>query len=88
MDAAKLLDDDAEGSREERTYRMWINSLGVKDGNIQNLYEECKDGVLLCKVLDRVRPGCINWKTVDQTTKNPFKRGVNCKEAVDAAKRK
>lgn len=86
-DAAKLLEDDAEGTREERAYRMWINSLGIKDGNINNLYEESKDGVLLCKVLDKVRPGCVDWKNVDETTKNPFKRGVNCQEVINAAKK-
>ncbi|MCQ2820596.1 MAG: hypothetical protein MJ252_25300 [archaeon] len=88
MDAAKLMDDDNEGSREERAYRMWMNCLGVKDGDIQNLYEESKDGVLLCKVLDKVRPGCINWKNVDQNTKNPFKKGVNCNEVINGAKKK
>ena len=30
-DAAKLLDDDAEGAREERAFRMWINSLNLQD---------------------------------------------------------
>ena len=32
-EAAKLLDDDVEGAREERAFRMWINSLGLIDGN-------------------------------------------------------
>lgn len=86
-DAAKLLEDDAEGTREERAFRMWINSLGVKEGNVTNLYQECRDGILLLKVLDKVRPGCVDWKKVDQKTNNKFKHGVNCQEAVDAAKK-
>ncbi|MCQ2821006.1 MAG: hypothetical protein MJ252_27425 [archaeon] len=49
MEAAKLMEDDNEGSREERSYRMWVNSLGVTDGNISNLYEECKEAILLLK---------------------------------------
>ena len=32
-EAAKLLDDDVEGAREERAFRMWINSLGLNDDN-------------------------------------------------------
>ena len=43
-EAAKLLDDDVEGAREERAFRMWINSLGLSDEqgdpiHINNLYE-------------------------------------------------
>lgn len=38
-------------------------------------------------VEERVKPGCVNWKIVDEKTKNPFKKGVNCNEAVDAAKK-
>lgn len=64
MDAAKLLDDDVEGAREERAFRMWINSLGLNDENgepihINNLYEESRDGLLLLRTLDRIKPGCV-----------------------------
>lgn len=86
-EAAKLLEDDAEGCREERAFRMWINSLGLEGVHINNLYEECKDGLLLLKIIDKIKPGTVNWKIVEQTSKNPFKLTVNCNEAVDAAKR-
>lgn len=86
-DAAKLLEDDAEGCREERAFRMWINSLGLEGIHINNLYEECRDGLLLLKIIDKIKPGTVNWKIVEQTSKNPFKLTVNCNEAVDAAKR-
>lgn len=87
FDAAKLLDEDQEGSREERAYRMWINCLGITDANITNLYEECKDGVLLCRVLDKVRPGCVAWKKIDKNPKNPFKKGINCATVIETAKK-
>ena len=86
-DAAKLLDDDAEGSREERAYRMWLNSLGITEGNISNLYEESKDGILLCKVLDKIRPGCVEWKKVDKKAKNSFTKGVNCQQVIESSKK-
>ena len=53
-EAAKMLEDDAEGTKEERSYRLWINSLGIEDVNITNLYEECKDGMLLLRVIDKI----------------------------------
>ena len=37
-DAAKLLDDDAEGGREERAFRMWSNSLDLPGGVHINNY--------------------------------------------------
>ena len=88
MKANKLLDDDEEGGREERSFRTWINSLkleGVK--KVNNLYEECRSAILLLKMIDKIKPGTVQWKKVELKTKNPFKVGVNCQEVIDAAKR-
>ena len=92
IDAAKMLDDDIEGAREERAFRMWINSLGLtdQDGNIvyiNNLYEEAKDGLVLLRTLERVKPSVVNWKIVDQRPNNVFKRLINCNEVIDASKK-
>ena len=43
--------------------------------------------IIFFSVEERVKPGCVNWKIVDEKTKNPFKKGVNCNEAIDAAKK-
>ena len=91
-EAAKLLDDDVEGAREERAFRMWINSLGLNDENgepihINNLYEESRDGLLLLRTLDKIKPGCVNWKIVDKKPNNPFKKTVNCGEVIEASKK-
>lgn len=87
FEKAKLLDDDVEGSREERAFRMWMNSLGIEETYVNNLYEDCKGGVLLLKVFDRIKPGCVEWKKVDKVSTNKFKKLVNCNECVDAAKK-
>ena len=91
-EAAKLLDDDVEGAREERAFRMWINSLGLSDEqgdpiHINNLYEESKDGTLMLRTLDKIKPGVVNWKIVDKKPNNPFKKTVNCNEVIDASKK-
>ena len=91
-EAAKLLDDDVEGAREERAFRMWINSLGLNDDNgepihINNLYEESRDGILLLRTLEKIKPGVVNWKIVDKKANNPFKKTVNCNEVIDASKK-
>ena len=91
-EAAKLLDDDVEGAREERAFRMWINSLGLVDDarepiHINNLYEESKDGILLLRTIEKIRPGIINWKIIDKKPNNPFKQTVNCNEVIDSSKK-
>jgi len=84
--AAGLLDDDVEGSREERAFRMWINSLGIDGVYVNNLYEDVKDGIVLLKVLDRIEPGIVNWKKVEMNCNNKFKKVNNCNEAVNVGK--
>ena len=84
----KILDDDEEGAREERSFRTWTNSLkleGIK--KVNNLYEECRSAILLLKMIDKIKPGAVHWKKVELKTKNPFKIGINCQEVIDASKR-
>lgn len=53
---------DEEGSREERAFRYWINSLELDDTDlITNLYDACKDGKVLLRVCDKVKPGSVDW---------------------------
>lgn len=60
-DLAGIIDDDVEGSREERSFRMWCNSLGVDNVYLNNLYDDIKDGIILLKILDKIEPGSVNW---------------------------
>lgn len=40
---AEMMTDDAQTSREERCFRLWINSLGV-DSYVNNLFEDVRAG--------------------------------------------
>ena len=87
-DAAHLLDDDVEGSREERAYRMWMNSLGIDDFYVNNLHEEARDGLIILKVMDRIIPGSVIWKNVEKKPgHNRIKRQINCQQVVETATR-
>ena len=67
---ADLLDDEnEEDSREERVFRMWINSQGIDDCYVNNLYEDLRDGCVLLKVEDKVEPGVVVWKKSEYTSK-------------------
>jgi len=76
------MDDDGGDSREERMFRMWINSLGIEDLYVNSLYQDCRDGLVLLKVLDKVEPGIVSWPKVEKNPNNRFKRIANCQYAV------
>lgn len=66
----QLIDDDVEGTREERAFRLWINSLGIDGVYIDNLFDGLSDGYLLCRVVDRIDDKVVTWKNVDKAPKN------------------
>jgi len=75
-------------TREEKTFRNWMNSLGV-DPFVNSLYQDLKDGLVLLQLFDKVQPGIVDW---DKVNKKPFKklggnmkRLENCNYAIDLA---
>ena len=85
-EAAKMLDDDVEGTEEERAYRMWINSLNIEDVYCNNLYEDGRDGVMHSKIINRLKAGTIDMKKIDLKAKNKFALSGNCTQVVNGAK--
>lgn len=49
---------------------------------INNLFEDCTDGLVLLKVLDLISPGIVAWKQVEMKPTNKFKKVSNCNYAV------
>jgi hypothetical protein len=76
---AEMMDFDSSGTREERAFRMWMQSLGLE---VNNLFEDVRDGVLLLKLFDAIEPGIVSWKQVNMTCKNKFKKVENCNYVV------
>jgi len=75
-------------TREEKTYRNWINSLGIKP-QVNYLYTDLQNGVPLLKLEDHISPGIINWKRVNLPPYKTFggfmRRIENCDYAVTVA---
>ncbi|XP_019859573.1 PREDICTED: plastin-2-like [Amphimedon queenslandica] len=75
-------------TREEKTFRNWMNSLGVNPF-VNSLYQDLKDGNVLLQLFDKVKPGIVKWEKVN---KPPYKMGgnmkklENCNYAVDLGK--
>jgi len=76
------MEDDFGDSREERAFRMWINSLGLDDVYVNSLYDDCKDGLVLLKVIDFIERGIVSWKQVEKQPNNKFKRVANDNYAI------
>ncbi|KAJ6253660.1 fimbrin-1 [Anaeramoeba flamelloides] len=74
------------GTREERSFRLWINSLGVKP-KVYNLYEDLRDGNILAQVIDKVAPpNTVNWKKIKTNCINMYEKILNCNYVVDLGK--
>ena len=69
--------EEIEENRDEKTFRNWMNSLGVNPF-VNNLYQDLRDGLVLLQLLDKVQPGLVDWKRVNQP---PYKaQGGNMKK--------
>jgi plastin-2 len=78
-----------EETREEKTYRNWMNSLGVSP-YVNNLYQDLRDGLVILQLFDHVYTGLVDWKRVNQPPYKEnwavMKKTENCNYAVDLGK--
>uniref|UniRef100_A0A0D6QT18 Calponin-homology (CH) domain-containing protein n=1 Tax=Araucaria cunninghamii TaxID=56994 RepID=A0A0D6QT18_ARACU len=83
---AEMMSDDVQVSREERAFRLWINSLGI-DTYCNRVFEDVRDGWILLEVLDKVVPGIVNWKQSNKPPiKMPFRKVENCNQVIRIGK--
>ncbi|KAG5053529.1 hypothetical protein AAZX31_02G289700 [Glycine max] len=86
MSFAEMMTDDAETSREERCFRLWINSLGIST-YVNNVFEDVRNGWVLLEVLDKVSAGSVNWKLATKPPiKMPFRKVENCNQVIKIGK--
>ncbi|XP_073013865.1 fimbrin-5-like [Typha latifolia] len=83
---AQSTPDDVQISREERAFRLWINSLGILT-YVNNLFEDVRNGWVLLEVLDKISPGSVNWKQASKPPiKMPFRKVENCNQVIKIGK--
>ncbi|KAK8689290.1 hypothetical protein V6N13_088012 [Hibiscus sabdariffa] len=79
---AERMTDDVQLSRDERCFRLWMNSLGIET-YVNNLFEDVRTGWVLLEVLDKVAPGSVNWKHATKPPiRFPFRKVENCNQVV------
>merc|ERR1712080_525836 len=77
--------DVIEETREEKTYRNWMNSMGVNPF-VNHLYSDLQDGLILFQLYDIIKPGIVNWTKVKSKYKNFMEKLENCNYAVALGK--
>lgn len=86
---------DLLGTREERMYMNWMNSLGVNP-QVNWLYSDLTDGRILFQIYEIIQPGIVDWKKVSGTESRPFskmgaKRNLqvlaNCNYAIELGRK-
>lgn len=77
-----------EESREEKTWRNWINSMGVSPF-VNWLYSDLSDGLVLIQLFDIIKPGIVQWNRVHRTfsrLKAFMEKLENCNYCVELGK--
>lgn len=66
---------------EVRKYLKWINHLeiqGLPALNEDDIWQTLTDGIVLLKLCDRIKQGCVVWSKVNDPATNSFKKIDNC----------
>ncbi|XP_076451114.1 plastin-1-like [Babylonia areolata] len=74
-----------EESREEKTYRNWMNSLGVSP-YVHHLFSDLYDGLVIFQLYDFIQPGLVDWNKVKRKfnkMRARFEKIENCNYAVE-----
>ncbi|ESO00625.1 hypothetical protein HELRODRAFT_82785 [Helobdella robusta] len=75
-------------TREEKTYRNWMNSLGVNPF-VYHFYSDLSDGLILLQLFDIIKHECVNWDKVVKEFKSNramMEKIGNCNYAVELGK--
>ena len=86
FDLSDIMAGEAGDGREERAFRMWLQSLGL-NFTINNLYDDCRSGLVILRTEDHLEPGCVDWSKVNMNPKSIYERVENCNYACDVAKK-
>lgn len=79
---------NVEETREEKTYRNWMNSMGVAP-HVNWLYSDLADGLVIFQLYDIIKPGIVNWNKVHRKfskLRKFMEKLENCNYAVELGK--
>ena len=89
VDAASIdeLLQQEQGTREQRVFCNWVNSLGP-EVEMNDLLADSKSGLRLLEVIEKIQGDqkVVDWKMVNKKAKVQIKAIENCNYLVDCAK--
>jgi len=80
--------ENIEETREEKTYRNWMNSMGVAP-HVNWLYSDLADGLVIFQLYDIIKPGIVDWNRVHKKfskLRKFMEKLENCNYAVELGK--
>ena len=80
-----IVEQDTNETREIKIYKNWINSMGLEDTYLTYLIEGLKDGRVYLRVIERLRPGSVNWERFSPKGQRIF-IVQNCNYVVELCK--
>lgn len=81
--------ENLEETREEKTYRNWMNSLGVSP-YVNWMYSDLADGLIIFQLYDIIKPGVVAWPKVHRKfnrMKKFMEKLENCNYVVDLGRK-
>ncbi|PAA85184.1 hypothetical protein BOX15_Mlig000734g1 [Macrostomum lignano] len=78
-----------EETLEEKTFRNWMNSLGVSPF-VKDLYSDLRNGLILLTLMDHIKPGVVPWSKVCKTfvpNKKLFQWQANCNYVIECGRK-
>lgn len=88
LEKIEIQEEVVEEGREEKIYRNWMNSLGVKP-YVHNLRDDLGDGIVILQLLDEIKKGIVNWNVVNMPPYKALGQNIkkieNCNYAIELA---
>jgi len=81
--------ENLEETREEKTYRNWMNSLGVSP-YVNWMYSDLADGLVIFQLYDIIQPGVVTWPKVHKKfnrMKKFMEKLENCNYVVELGRK-
>jgi hypothetical protein len=70
-----------------RIFKNWINSQGIDDVYVNHLINDLKDGRILLKIIDRLKPGSVDWnKKYSDKLNSRIHIVQNCNSVIEICK--
>ena len=69
-------------------FKNWINSLGIDEVYVNYLITDLKDGTILLKLINYLRPGIVEWENYSNKLYSRIHKVQNCNYVIDLCKDK